>query len=195
MHNFLKLLRSWVEQDEKAAVKGLALQTFGFYFETVDLSPRSTKNLDLVVRKITQLLGDRKRDLDLVNTALQTVHILLARFPSTILSPGSGSLWDAINECLVLQDPAVRLAAMGLVGSYLADFAKNQSSGGQSLVSSHGMELDMSDVIRLLMGCLEILGLCRGRGAPGRRDISSPSLPRRPSRDQLYQRRRERGGG
>ncbi|TPX15581.1 uncharacterized protein E0L32_004279 [Thyridium curvatum] len=153
--NFLKLLRSWIDQDEKPAVMTLALHAFGLYFDAKEPENKDKKDLNLVLGKIAGVVeGGAADDADLVNVALQTVQVLVVKHPSRVLGTDSEQLWEQIRSSLSSTDNAVRLTAMKLVGSYLADFASNE--GGTK--GSHGLELGNDEVSQLVRLMLRILG-------------------------------------
>ena len=153
VRNFLTLLRSWIDQD-KPAVLRLALRVFSLYFEAT--GEPGGQDQEMIVRKVTDLLGGGANDVELVDTALRTVQTLLETCPAAVLSPGARGLWDQIQECLFVRDGVVRLTATKLVGAFLADLAGNSQSGQQK--SPRGLELEMSYTTRLVKGCVGILG-------------------------------------
>ena len=155
--NFLVLLRSWVGQDGKPAVSRLAIRAFSLYFEAAG-ELKDSKDQDMIIRKVTDLLGSSTEDVDLVDTALQAVQTLLGTYSAVVLSPGAKDLWDQVRECLFVRDGVVRLTATKLLGAFLSDFAANMQPGRKTAVGSHGLELEMPDITRLVKGFVGILG-------------------------------------
>ncbi|KAF3762636.1 hypothetical protein M406DRAFT_264935 [Cryphonectria parasitica EP155] len=160
LHEFLARLRSWVEQDGNLSVLKLAFKIFGLYFEARDPSEKDKKDLKLLIGKITGVLEDEdKADWELVNTALDLMHILVDQHPARILSKDTTGLWIGVFGCMSHERPAVKLNAVKLLSRYLTDFASNASgaSRGQAVIGSHGQKLDqdqIAQVIRLLLGTL-----------------------------------------
>ncbi|KAL8356670.1 hypothetical protein RB601_001802 [Gaeumannomyces tritici] len=151
---FLTILRGWLGQDENAGVLRLGIQTLGFYFEVREASSRDKKDFALLKGKIMDVVSDAARqDADLVNVCLAVVRGVLDKDPARVLAPDSRELWDRIVACLSHADTAVKLSAVKLLSSYLADFAR-----GGGLRGSHGLELDQTAVMRLIRLNLGVLG-------------------------------------
>lgn len=152
--NFLTILRGWLGQDENAGVLRLGIQTLGFYFEVREASGRDKKDFALLKSKILDIVSDAAgQDAGLVNVCLAVVRGALDRDPARVLGPDSRELWDRIVACLSHADAAVKLSAVKLLSSYLADFAR-----GGGLRGSHGLELDQAGVMRLIRLNLGVLG-------------------------------------
>ncbi|KAK3694356.1 armadillo-type protein [Podospora appendiculata] len=163
LQKFLTLLRSWSEQDDNVAVLKLALQSFGLYFEGREPSSKDKKDLALVVRKITEVLGDeeaRASDWELTNTVLVTIQTLVEKHPQKVLSRESSTLWEEIRACLAHEHATVKLTSTKLLSMYLADFARNARKEEQTappLTGTHGLELTKSDIASLVQLALGIL--------------------------------------
>ncbi|KAL2757360.1 hypothetical protein ACRALDRAFT_2099532 [Sodiomyces alcalophilus JCM 7366] len=160
MKTFLALLRSWLDQDDNPAVLGLGIRAFGFFFEAREPSDKDQKEVKLVLDKIGEIVGAedvRVVDEDLINTTLKTTHILVQAYPAQLLAPALRDLWTDIRNCLTHPEGSAKLSAAKLVSSYLADFATQSASPGETMNGSHGLELgneDVQELVRLAMGAL-----------------------------------------
>lgn len=163
LHEFLVRLRSWVEQTSNRAVLELAFQVFGFYFEAREASEKDKKDVKLVVAKLTGVLESKDEvDQNLVNTALNLVHVLVEKHPARLLASDTTDLWNSVFGCMSHERPAVKLNAVKLLSKYLTDFASNsaKASKGQAVNGTHGQVLQqsqISQIIRLLLGTLRDL--------------------------------------
>ncbi|KAI8301137.1 U3 small nucleolar RNA-associated protein 20 [Colletotrichum sp. SAR11_240] len=160
MQNFMTLLRSWIEQEDNAAVTKLALQAFGFFFEAREPSTKHKKELDLVLGKIGEIVGTgdiRVADEDLMNTVLHDVQVLTERYPERLLGSESRDLWGDIRGCFTHPDNSVKLSTAKVLSAFLADYASKAAKAGETLKGSHGLDLDCEDVeelVRLTMYAL-----------------------------------------
>ncbi|KAJ9157556.1 Small subunit processome component 20 [Pleurostoma richardsiae] len=162
LQKFLTLLRSWVAEDGKPAVARLALQTFGYYFEARDATAKDKKDVDLCINKVTGVLDNvtESSDPEILATSLQLIQVLFGRFSSAVLSGDADGLWDGVGSCLAHPNSDVKLRAIKLLGTYLADFARNakgDNAPDQTLLGSHGLELDHEERERLVRLMLNIL--------------------------------------
>lgn len=152
---YLALLRSWVDKGDNADVQRLALQVFGYYFESNDGAPRNTKDCSLVLAKTAAILGSENlngTDHELLVTALGVIRLLVATMPAQTLSTDREDLWTDVAGCLRHPQPRVKLAAVRLINSYLVDFAKQRTAAtprGETMQGSYGLELSGDDVYRL----------------------------------------------
>lgn len=157
---FLTRMRSWVDEEENLAVVKLAFQVFGFYFEAKEPSQKDQKDLNLLVDKLADVLGNQdKADWELINTALNLVHILVHKQPERLLSNSTKELWTGVFSCMSHEHPAVKLNAVKLLARYLTDFASNAAAPakGQAITSTNGQTLEqdhIAQIIRLLLGTL-----------------------------------------
>ncbi|KAK3488983.1 armadillo-type protein [Neurospora hispaniola] len=160
---FMTLMRNWAEQNENMAVLKLAIQAFGLYFEGREPTSKDKKDVNLVVDKITKVLGDEETvqsNWELVDTSLTTVQTLVAKHPQKVLSPASDILWTEVRDTLAHENPTVKLTATRLLSMYLADFAQNAGQQAQApLHGSHGRELskeEISDLVRLALSTFNV---------------------------------------
>ncbi|EOO00483.1 putative u3 small nucleolar rna-associated protein 20 protein [Phaeoacremonium minimum UCRPA7] len=159
LQKFLTLLRSWISQDENAAVLKLALEAFSFYFAAKEESVKDKRDIELVIKKITGVLGETQSDWELSNTGLRVVQTLLGNFPAKILSQDSQELWTVVISSLAHPREEVVLSSIKLLGLYLADFASNAASGSeaQTLKGSYGLTLDQDQTTQLVRHMLDVL--------------------------------------
>lgn len=163
LHEFLAKLKSWVGQEGNVAVLKLAFQIFGFYFEAREPVEKDVKSVKLLMGPITRVLDDgNKVDWELVNTALDLVHVLVDKHPARLLAKGTTDLWTGCFGCMSNERPVVKLNAVKLLARYLRDFAGNAAatSRGQTVPGSYGQKLDqeqIAQIIRLLLGTMRSL--------------------------------------
>ncbi|PHH64524.1 hypothetical protein CDD81_4303 [Ophiocordyceps australis] len=144
---FLALLRTWMEKEDNLAVVRLALQVYGYYFESSETAQRNSHDGTLVMNKCCQLLsGPSMEAMDdkLVKTVLETVYMFTVTMPAYSLSGAKQGLWDDIGRCLRHPDAAVKHAA-GV-------------SRGEPIDGSHGLRLTAeqeSRLCRLALGTLK----------------------------------------
>ncbi|KAM4059084.1 down-regulated in metastasis domain-containing protein [Hirsutella rhossiliensis] len=151
---FLTLLRSWLEKDNNPMVQRLALQVFGFYFESNEGSIKNTKDFRLVLAKCMGILGSKvivDADEQLVETTLGIVRHLTMVSGDQTLSANREELWADVAGCLRHPAPLVKLTASRLINTYLVDFAKQRrsSSRGETIEGSHGLVLTVDDTFKL----------------------------------------------
>lgn len=158
---FLTLLRSWLSKDDKAMIQRLALQVFGFYFESKEDASKNTKDAELVLAKCMGILRCNMACADekLVETALGVVRLFTTTSGEQTLSADRAELWTDVAGCLRHPAPLVKLMAARLINAYLVDFArrKGSSSRGETMQGSHGLRLTADDVFlltRLALGTL-----------------------------------------
>lgn len=189
VNEFLKMFRTWLSADARADLGSLkmGLELFGVYFASFGqdddddesgipvtflpssaLSTTQVEDIQSVIARVTDLLSsDKVRRGEvyskLITTTLETVQTMVIKFPVLALDQKlAGDMWNGIEQCLWHGTHAVRMAAMRLVGLYLADFARadNKDAGtedGTAFVGSYGMTLDDETVSRLVRGSLSVL--------------------------------------
>ncbi|KAG5980408.1 hypothetical protein E4U55_004057 [Claviceps digitariae] len=159
---FLGLLRSWLDKDDNPAVQRLGLETFGYYFESNEEAPNNKKDGRLVLKKMADVLKtDSINDTDsqLIETTLRVLQLFTLNLQDEALSENKKDLWADAARYLRHPQPAVKLAAVRLINSYLADFAKKRTKAfaGEAIEGSHGLCLDldvMYNFTRLALGSL-----------------------------------------
>jgi U3 small nucleolar RNA-associated protein 20 len=154
LNTFLTLLRSWIKESNNPSVVRLALQTYGFYYDSHDTDDSDVAMLLDCIHSTIKTTEDSDSDWEQIYAALQLASILVQKFPATLLSLKSKALWSAIRICLSYPHAWVKLSAARLNGTYFADFARtNMESGLESLPlkGSGGLKLrdeDIRDFIR-----------------------------------------------
>jgi U3 small nucleolar RNA-associated protein 20 len=150
---FLALLRSWINQSENPSVVRLTLQTYGCYFES---QTTDTSDLEMLLERIIPILQtaeDSDSDWEQIFAALQLTHVLVQKFPDTLLSYDSPSPWIVVRKCLSFPHAWVKESSSKLIGSYFTDFARhNAESGlkGLPLRGSGGLKLKRDDILELI---------------------------------------------
>ncbi|KAM0564266.1 hypothetical protein ACHAPJ_000476 [Fusarium lateritium] len=187
---FLGLVRTWLDQDGNEAVLKLAFQVFGFYLECNENASKNKKDFKLVLGKINGVIEAEdigEVDGELLEAALGVIRVSLAVFPEKILSGSSEDLWANAARCLSHQDTPVKLAAIGLTSSFLADFAQQGGSVpvDEPVEGSHGLTLDLpkvQDLVRLGLGVLATRDIDEKLGAEAVQVLAflAPRLPLRP---------------
>ncbi|KAI0021079.1 HEAT repeat protein [Xylariomycetidae sp. FL0641] len=178
---FLTLARNWLDQDDNSSVLRLAIQAFALYFEAREPSSKDRKDLKGLLEAIIKVLSEysSSSDVELLSTVLQTVPILIEKHPATALA--DEKLWDLVPTPLSHPDPAIKTLSVQLVSKYLADFhGKNRNvAHAQTIVGSHGLQLDQSMIQRLTIQAVGILNMGvvsrwkRKQGTKGRKIASS----------------------
>ncbi|KAF4982719.1 hypothetical protein FZEAL_1708, partial [Fusarium zealandicum] len=107
--------------------------------------------------------------------------------PDKILSGSSESMWIHVAKCLSHPDTKVKLVAIGLISSFLADFAQQTGSVpvGEPVDGSHGLTLDLvkvQDLVRLTLGVIATRDVDEKLGAEAVQVLAflAPRLPLRP---------------
>ncbi|PHH70865.1 hypothetical protein CDD82_6878 [Ophiocordyceps australis] len=159
---FLALLRSWMEKDDNLAVVRLALQVYGYYFESGEAAQRNSHDATLVIDKCCQLLDGpsiEAMDDKLAKTVLETVYMFTTTMAAYSLSAGRLGLWKDVGRCLRHAEPGVKHAAVRAMNAYLVDFAKHAKGvlRGETIEGSYGLCLgaeEESRLCRLALGTL-----------------------------------------
>ncbi|KYK58560.1 HEAT repeat protein [Drechmeria coniospora] len=151
---YLTLLRSWVASDSNLMVLRLALQVFGYYFESNENAQNNAKDCKLVLDKAAGILGADDvggMDEQLVETTLGVVRLFTTTMRPQTLSADKEELWADVAGCLRHPKASVKLATVKLINSYLVDFAtqKGSRSRGETIEGSHGLRLTLDDVYKL----------------------------------------------
>ncbi|KAM5355896.1 hypothetical protein ACJ41O_002542 [Fusarium nematophilum] len=162
IQTFLGLVRSWLDKEGNDAVLKLALQVFGYYLESHENASRNKKDFKLVSAKINGVIETadiREVAGELLEAALGVIQVSIAVFPDKILSSNSEGMWTNIAKCLSHPDTPVKLSAIRLISSFLADFAQQVGSAavGEPVSGTYGLVLDLAkvqDLVRLALGVL-----------------------------------------
>ncbi|KAF4989703.1 hypothetical protein FDECE_14618 [Fusarium decemcellulare] len=187
---FLGLARTWLAKDGNDAVLKLAFQVFGFYLESNENAAKNKKDFKLVLGKINGVIEAediQEVDGELLEAALGVIRVSMSVFPDKILSSDSEEMWANIAKCLSHPDTPVKLASVGLISSFLADFAQAAGSTpiGEPVDGSYGLALDLAkvqDLVRLGLGVLATRDIDEKLGAEAVQILAflAPRLPVRP---------------
>lgn len=151
--SFLTMLRSWVKQTDNTSVVRLALQTYGFYFESTENDDKDVPILQECIHETIKLAKSSESDWEQIYAGLQLAITLVQKFPEAMLSSKMKSFWVSVRSCLMFPHAWVKLSAARITSMYFADFARsNAESGfeGLPLKGSGGLKLDGDDITDLL---------------------------------------------
>lgn len=160
---FLALLRSWLGKDDNATIQTITLLVFDYYFEASEDASKNSKDYKLVlghVKKIIEVDTIENQDAQLLLRAISLIRTMMQAFPDEVLSQAGLPLLENGARCLKHDDPAVKLAAMQLVTTYLADFGKGGSSktdGQVIMTGAHGLALTIDSASMLVRVALGVL--------------------------------------
>jgi len=149
---FLTLLRSWIKQNDNPSVLRLALQTYGFYYDSPVTDDKDIPTLLECILETTRTAEHSDSDWETIYFALQLATILVQRTPNLLLSSNTKPLWTTLRFCLSYPHAWVKLSAARLTAIYFSDFARNNVESGLILPlrGSCGLTL-AADNIRDLM--------------------------------------------
>ncbi|KAA8573257.1 hypothetical protein EYC84_003749 [Monilinia fructicola] len=140
---FLTLLRSWIKQTENTSVVRLALQTYGFYYNSQsEVEDTDVKILLASVSETIQTASDHEADWELIYAALQLTATMCQKFPDALLSAKTSKFMVCCTN-----------------------FARTNAEAGLEglpLQGSRGLKLsgdDISDFIRRIVGMYKTPGL------------------------------------
>ncbi|KAE9381878.1 HEAT repeat protein-like protein [Stipitochalara longipes BDJ] len=165
LNTLLTLLRSWVIESSNPSVVRLALQTYGFYYDSHDNNDSDVAMLLDCIHSTVKTANDSDSDWEQIYAALQLASILVQKFPNSLLSSKAKALWSALRICLSYPHAWVKLSAARLTGTYFADFARTNigfSFEGLPLKGSGGLKLqeeDIRDFIRRTVHMFKTPGL------------------------------------
>ncbi len=97
--SFLTLLRSWIKQTENPSVVRLALQIYGFYYESKASDETDAAILLDSILSILQTAEHHDSDWEQIYAALQLASILVQNIPDTLFSSKVEELWTMICSC------------------------------------------------------------------------------------------------
>jgi U3 small nucleolar RNA-associated protein 20 len=165
LNTFLTLLRSWIKERGNQSVVRLALQTYGFYYDSYDTDDSDIPTLLDCIYSTIKTAEDSDSEWEQIYAALQLASTLVQKFPGTLLSSKARSFWSTIRICLSYPHAWVKLSAARLTGTYFADFARNNIESGLEglpLKGSGGLKLhgeEVRDFIRRTVHIFKSPGL------------------------------------
>ncbi|CAG8979946.1 hypothetical protein HYALB_00012960 [Hymenoscyphus albidus] len=151
--SFLTMLRSWVKQTENTSVVRLALQTYGFYFESTENEGKDVPILQDCIHETIRLAKDSDSDWEQIYAGLQLAITLVQKFPDSMLSSKMKYFWVSVRSCLMFPHAWVKSSAAKIMSIYFADFARTDAETefhGLPLKGSGGLKLDGDDITDLI---------------------------------------------
>lgn len=166
MTTFLALLRSWIQQSDNPSVLRLALQTYGFYYDSGS-EMTDDNDVSMLLERILSMTKTAEKsdsDWETIYFSLQLLTILVQRFPEILLSSKTKSLWATVRFCLSYPHAWVKLSAARLIGVYFSDFARSNFESGLvlPLKGSGGLKLageDLQDLTKRIVHMFKTPGL------------------------------------
>ncbi|KAI1338610.1 HEAT repeat protein [Xylariaceae sp. FL0016] len=157
---FLMLAKNWVDQEDNAAVLRLGIQSLTLYFEAKEPNPKDRKDLQRLIEAASAVLerfSELTGETDLIATVVQTVQILIDKYPVTTLA--HERLWQLAPGPLAHSDNTIKLSTVRLISLYLADFHQNNKNAHntEQIMGSHGLHLDPTAVQRLVIDSVGLL--------------------------------------
>jgi U3 small nucleolar RNA-associated protein 20 len=165
MSTFLALLRSWIKQSDKPSVVRLALQAYGFYYESENMDDSDVWLLLECIHNTLDTSVEPDSDWEQIFAALQLTSVLVQKFSDQLLSSSTASLWPKIWKCLSYHHAWVKESAAKLVGTYFAYFTRDKIPShleSLPLKTAGGLRLkgdDITDLIRRTTNMFKTPGL------------------------------------
>ncbi|GAM85605.1 hypothetical protein ANO11243_036120 [Dothideomycetidae sp. 11243] len=164
---YMTLLRQWLEQDDQALLKRLAMQIWKMQTEVGSITTRDT---DLLVRHIEAVLPNGEEmiaqsEWEPLYYALQLFAEIAKASPEVAFSTKRNSLWNGVYRSLTFPHAWVKLSASRLVGVLFGDVGKTHKDIGFEklpLHASSGLQVADTDLRRLCVSSLHVL---RHRGS------------------------------
>lgn len=163
--SFLTVLRTWLGQWDNPLLPRVALQLYTMY---LDINVSSVeKELPLLHGHIAQTLkrsltNTADADWELIYFALETFAKTSQIYPQQAFAASADPLWANICQCLWFPHTWVKLSAAKLLGTYFADYAKNNMNTELlelPLRGSGGLLLKTDEMITVTRASLSMLKL------------------------------------
>ncbi|CAF9929447.1 U3 snoRNP protein [Imshaugia aleurites] len=166
--SFLNLLRSWLGQLDETLLVRVALQAYCLYLDTN--GAKGEKEIPPLQARLTQILKSNLKthleaDWELLYFTLQIWAKICQLFSVTTPAASTAPLWASVRQCLFFPHAWVKLSAAKLLGTYFADFARN-NVGNEALPlpleGSGGLwlsEQEIMEVTRASLGLLRVPGV------------------------------------
>lgn len=166
--DILKLLRAWLQQDEKNILIRMSMHMYGLYIDTKEQNAR--KELPLLQKRIFQIMKAGASDFvsvdwEVLYFALRTATKICATFSTELLGANSSAFWESVRRCLGFPHAWVKLAAARLLGEYFADFARSNTQNeneSRQLIGSGGLSLrdeEMQQITSTSLNNLKYVGI------------------------------------
>ncbi|RAK86222.1 HEAT repeat protein [Aspergillus costaricaensis CBS 115574] len=163
MKAMLTPLHSWLEQTDNMLLTSTGLQAMRIYFEVEgtekDKEARFVVDVLLAIMQPV-LKAEETESWQALYFSLQLYTKLCKSVPAIALAKERTKLWAAIRECLFYPHAWVKTCAANLVGTWLADLAKNNAANGYGsipLAGSMGLSLDKDAMLQLIRASLRSL--------------------------------------
>lgn len=161
--SFLNLLRSWLGHFDETLLIRVALQVYCLYLDTN--GTKGEKEIPSLQARLTQILKSNLKtpleaDWELLYFALQTLTKICQLFSVSNFAASTAPLWASVRQCLFFPHAWVKLSAAKLLGTYFADFARNNLGNEASslpLKGSDGLWLNEQEVIKVTRASLGLL--------------------------------------
>ena len=153
MTTFLGLLRSWINQSKNPSVVRLALQTYGFYYDSQSNDDSDVAMLQKCILETVKGAEDSDSDWEQIYAALQLTSMLIQKFPDAMFVSSMKRLWSTIHRCLSFPHAWVKLSSSRLMGTFFADFTRNNIESGLEglpLKGSGGLKLSGDNITDLI---------------------------------------------
>lgn len=153
---FLRLLRTWVGQDQQQLLMRASLQVYGLFFEVV--GTKGKKEVSSLTPRVRELLtsaidedAEDPTEWELVYFSLQLWSKISQLFPETAFSASNENMWKAIRGCLRFPHAWIRLTSARLLGVLFAEYAGG-SLAQVPLVNGRGLKLEGAEMIDIALG-------------------------------------------
>lgn len=166
--SFLNLLHSWLGQFDETLLTRVALQMYCLYLDTN--GAKGKKEIQSLQPRLTQILKSNLKapleaDWELLYFALQTLAKICQLSSASIYAASTAPLWASVRQCLFFPHAWVKQSAAKLMGTYYADFARNNVGNevlSLPLKGSGGLwlsEQEITEVTRASLGLLKVPGV------------------------------------
>lgn len=166
--SFLKLIRAWLGESEETLLIRVAFQMYSLYLDTN--GAQGEKEVPALQVRLAQILKSNLKapleaDWELLYFALQTFAKVCQLFSASTFAASIAPLWASVRQCLFFPHAWVKLSAAKLLGTYFADFARN-NAGNETLFlplkGSGGLwlsEQEITEVTRASLSLLRVPGV------------------------------------
>lgn len=155
MSIFLTTMRGWVKKPDNPGQVKISLQLYRLYYMAQSMNDSDVDILRQGILDILNRADDPEIEWDVIYAALQLSQTLVEKFPESLLSSDSATLWKAVTKCLSYPYQWVKFSAAQLTRTYFEALAFN---GFESLPlkNAGGLKLRGGDINELLRRCVHI---------------------------------------
>ncbi|KAF2152689.1 hypothetical protein K461DRAFT_313332 [Myriangium duriaei CBS 260.36] len=159
---YTSLLHQWIEQEDQALIRRLAMQIWKMQTEVGGLSAKET---DFLVRHVETILPNgedmiAQAEWEPLYYALQLFAEIAKVSPDVAFSTKRNSLWNGVYRGLTFPHTWVKLSASRLIGLLFGDVGKTHKDIGMDQIplhASNGLQLADTDLRRLCSSFLRVL--------------------------------------